>query len=111
MNISKRKGATGRVECMKVAWNAGDREPVELDLVERCVQVIGDFGASDAITIEGSNDGANYVALTDIPGALGRTLVFIGPGLRNVAENPMWIRPRRHGAKDATVILVGRPRT
>jgi hypothetical protein len=110
--ISKQKGATGHVECVTVRWLAGDCKPVSLDLVDRCVQVAGEFGSSDSVTIEGSNDGELYFALTDIPGTLGRSLVFTEPGLRMVAENPICIRPQRDGpgAKDATVTLVGRPR-
>lgn len=109
MKIVKRKGATGKIESVTVTWLPGEAEPVALDLVERCVQVMGDF-AGGAVAIEGSNDGEHYVTLTDAPGSIGRLLELSSAGIRAVAENPAWLRPSRKGAAETTVILVGRPR-
>jgi hypothetical protein len=43
-------------------------------------------------------------------GSVGRALAFTAPGLKSVADNPLWLRPRRDGAAETTIILVGRPR-
>jgi hypothetical protein len=92
-----------------VTWAPGEAKAVSLDLIERCVQVVGDF-AGGTVTIEGSNDGETFSTLADAPGSVGRALAFTAPGLKSVADNPLWLRPRRDGAAGTTVILVGRPR-
>lgn len=108
MKIVKQKGAT-RIESVAATWGPDESEPAQLNLVDRCVQLAGDFKGG-SVSIEGSNDGKTWAPLTDVVGSLGRALVFGSPGLRTVAENPLWLRPKRDGAKDVTVILVGRPR-
>jgi hypothetical protein len=98
-----------QIESATVTWAPGKAEAVSLDLVDCCVQVTGDF-EEGIVTIEGSNDGETFATLTDAPGAVGRTLAFNAPGLKSIAENPMWLRPRRDGAAETTIVLVGRPR-
>lgn len=55
---------------------------------DKTVQVTGTFG--DTLTIQGSNDGTNFVTLTD---NTGTALDFTGAGIKLIAENPRFIRP------------------
>jgi hypothetical protein len=108
--VEQRMGARGQIESITVTWAPGGAEAVALDLVDRCVQVVGDFDGG-TVAIEGSNDGATYFTLTSSD-SFGCALAFNAPGLKGVADNPAWLRPRRDGAaKTTTIILVGRPRT
>lgn len=55
---------------------------------DKSVQVTGTFTTQD---IEGSNDGTNFVTLTD---AQGSDLQFSAAGIRQILENPRYIRPK-----------------
>jgi hypothetical protein len=84
-------------------------EPVPIALDHCCVQVAGEFDGT--IVFEGSNDGESYVTLRDGPGAMGRSLTFASPDLRNIYERPAFMRPRATGdVKNVTIILSGRSR-
>jgi hypothetical protein len=61
-------------EIESVTWGPDEAKAVSLDLVERCVQVVGDF-AGGTVAIEGSNDGETIATLTDALGSVGRALV------------------------------------
>jgi hypothetical protein len=76
---------------------------------DRTVQVLGDFTTSGAITLEGSNDGTNYATLTD---PQGDAIVITSQGLRLIAENPLYIRPRATAGSSVSmdVYIVGAPR-
>lgn len=59
---------------------------------DRSVQVLGDFGTSGAITIEGSNDGGTtWATLTD---GQGNDLVITAAKIEAIAEVTHAIRPR-----------------
>jgi hypothetical protein len=56
----------------------------------KAVHVSGTLGAGGSMSIQGSNDLANWVILRD---SLGVALTFTAlPGLRDVLENPQFIR-------------------
>lgn len=57
---------------------------------DRSVQVEGTFGAGGVISIQGSNDGVNYVTLTD---PQGNPLSFTSAGLEAITEMVAFIRP------------------
>lgn len=57
----------------------------------RSVQITGTFGAGGTVVLEGSNDGTNYVTLTDPQGnALSKTAA----GIEAIQEITRYIRPR-----------------
>lgn len=68
---------------------------------DKCVQVTGTF-ASATFSIEGSNDGVTYFALHDPAGA---ALTFTSAGLKEILENPVYIRPGLSSAGDGTTSL------
>lgn len=79
-----------------VTWtgllNGDDGAPVELPThSDRSAQVTGTFGAGGSISLEGSNDGTNYVVLST-PASVAITLT--SAGLKAVLELPRYIRPR-----------------
>lgn len=58
---------------------------------DRSVQVLGTFGASGSVSIQGSNDGGTtWATLTD---PLGNALTFTAAGIKQVVELPYQIRP------------------
>lgn len=68
-----------------------DGAPVHCGGVEPVsVQVTGNFGTSGQCDIEGSNDGTNWVTLTDEGGT---PIEFTAAGLVGIRENPRYIRP------------------
>lgn len=57
----------------------------------RSVQFTGTFGTGGTIVLEGSNDGTNYVTLTDPQGsAISKTAA----GLEAIEELTRYVRPR-----------------
>jgi hypothetical protein len=56
---------------------------------DRSIQVAGTIAGS-TVTIEGSNDGANYVGLTDTGGV---ALTFTAVGLKQALQVTKFIRP------------------
>lgn len=61
------------------------------DYGDRTVQFDGTIGAGGSITLQGSNDGTNWIALTDPQGnAITKTAL---PALEVVAENTRFVRP------------------
>lgn len=91
-----------------VAWasmaNGDTGEAVELPMTrDRSVQVTGTFGAGGTIVIEGSNDGTNYVTLTDLQGnAISKTAAFV----EQVQEITQYIRPRVTAGDGTTSLTV-----
>ena len=90
--------------------NGDDGAPVELaDYADRSIQVQGTPGAAPNIRIEGSNDGANYVVLTDPQGtALNITAAGV---IEQVEEITRYLRPRvtaGDGTTNWTVTFFGR---
>ena len=81
-----------------------DGTPVELpDYADRSIQVQGTIGAAGNLRVEGSNDGTNYVVLTD-PQGTALTIVAAGV-IEQIQEITRFIRPRIT-AGDGTTNLV-----
>jgi hypothetical protein len=72
--------------------NGDDGTPVEMPgSADRSIQFVGTFGAGGTIVLEGSNDGVNYVTLTDPQGnAISKTAA----GIEAVLELTRFVRPR-----------------
>lgn len=66
---------------------------------DRSVQVNGTFGGATCV-IEGSNDGVNYITLTDTAGA---ALSFTTAGLRQVLQVTRFIRPSVSGGAGVAI--------
>lgn len=81
-----------------------DGAPVEMpDYADRSIQVQGTIGAAGNLRIEGSNDGTNYVVLTD---PQGTALNIVAAGvIEQIQEITRYIRPRIT-AGDGTTSLV-----
>lgn len=58
---------------------------------DRCFQATGTFGAGGTIILEGSLDGSNWFGLKDPAGA---AISLTAAGIRQVLENPRFLRPR-----------------
>ena len=78
-------------------------------LTDRSVQVTGTAGAGGSISIQGSNDGVNFVVLNDVFGGL---LSALAPGtLKQINEECAWIKAVVAGGDGTTamsVIVVGK---
>ena len=75
---------------------------------DKCIQVGGTFGAAGSVQLEGSNDGTTWFILHDPSSA---ALTFTAAGLKEVLENPLYIRPNvtaGDGTTALTVILAQR---
>ena len=83
--------------------NGDDGSPIEMPgSSDRSIQFTGTFGVGGTIVLEGSNDGTNYVSLTDPQGnAISKTAA----GIEAVMELTRYIRPRVT-AGDGTTSLV-----
>jgi hypothetical protein len=84
---------------------------------DRCVQVLGTFGAAGSVRIEGSNVvapsvDADYTVLTD---PQGNALDLTAARIEQITEVPLWIRPRVTAGDGTTSLsvrlLVRRPPT
>lgn len=73
-----------------------------------CVQFGGTEGTGGKVTLKGSNDGTNYIGLTDPQG----NAIDEAPGvIEQVLEGPRYIRPETSagdGSTNMTVILFAR---
>jgi hypothetical protein len=91
-----------------VSWsgllNGDDGSPFEAaDFADRTVQITGTLGVGGTITIEGSNDGTNWVALTDPQGnAVTKTAL----GIETIEEAPRYTRPHVTGGDVNTSLVV-----
>lgn len=79
-----------------ISWsgllNGDDGSPVEMPgSSDRSIQFVGTFGVGGTIQIEGSNDGTNYVVLTD---PQGNNISKTSAALEMVTELTRYIRPR-----------------
>lgn len=91
-----------------VSWSAipnGDTgQAIEMPgSVVRSVQLGGTFGAGGTVVIEGSNDGTNYITLTDPQAnALSKTAAAI----ETIQEVTRYVRPRVTAGDGTTAINV-----
>lgn len=69
---------------------------------DKCVQCNGTF---TSITIQGSNDGANWGTLSDPQGV--DLVITVAGEVRAILENPLYIRPASVGAATCAVIIAG----
>jgi hypothetical protein len=68
-----------------------DPSPIELvEFADRSVQVVGTFNGG-TITIEGSNNGTDWVPLTD---PQGNNLTFTAGKIEQIQELTRYVRPR-----------------
>lgn len=76
-------------------------------LSDKTVHFTGDFGAgTPLLTLQGSNDGTNWLPLTD---PQGTAITYGAAAMEAVVENPLYIRPSLaagDGNTSVTVILV-----
>lgn len=61
-----------------------------IDFADRCFQVTGTFGSGGSCTLQGSNDGTNWSALTD---PQGNALTFTSQKIEQAIELPRYVRP------------------
>lgn len=79
-----------------VSWtplaNGDSGAPVQMPgAALRSIQITGTFGSGGTIVFEGSNDGTNYVTLTDLQGnAVSKTAAAI----EGIQEVTLYVRPR-----------------
>lgn len=80
----------------------GNTASVPVENAVRSVQVCGDFTAGCLLTIEGSNDGTNWALLSNI----SDKLEFTQPGLSDILQNSLHVRPRVQGGDERTKLKV-----
>lgn len=85
--------------------------PVQLlEHTDVSVQLVGTVGSSPNVFIEGSNDLSSWCTLKDVHGTALSSLSTI-TALHQVAEKPLYIRPRlsaTSGGTDLDVVMVMR---
>lgn len=92
---------------------SGDAVPPQrlADYADRSVQIIGTTGAA-TIKFQGSNDGTNYVSLTDPQGnVIEKASLTASSALEQVMENTLYVKPvvtSGDGSTAITVVLVAR---
>jgi hypothetical protein len=75
----------------------------EPEFSDRTVQIGGTFGAGGSVTLQGSNDGTNWAALTDPQGnAITKTVGAI----ETIAECPRYVRPNVTAGDGTTALVV-----
>lgn len=79
-------------------------DPLEMpEAADRSVQITGTFGSGGTIVIQGSNDGTNYVTLTDPQGnALSKTSAAI----EQIEEITRYVRPLVTAGDGTTALVV-----
>lgn len=81
-----------------------DGQPLQMPgSADRSVQVTGTFGTGGSVRIQGSNDGTNYVALTD---PQGNALNITAAGIEAVQEITRYIRPLITAGDGSTSLTV-----
>ena len=94
----------------RAVWtlNQGDASGSEIgadwmDYGDKCVQVTGTFGAGTFVW-QGSNDGVNWGTLN--AAGSGTAISLTSAGVRQVIENPLFMRPAVTGADGTTALTV-----
>ena len=79
-------------------------DPIQLPhAADRCIQITGTAGGG-TIAIQGSNDGTNYVTLTDVG---GNALTGLTTGvIKEILENTKWIKPVLTGGGGTTAMAI-----
>lgn len=103
----------GNPNAILITWTGllnGDTGAVVegVDYSDRTVQVTGTFGAGGSVTIEGSNDGASFQAMSD---PQGNAVTKTAAALEVMEEGPRYVRPTvtaGDGSTSLTVTIWGR---
>lgn len=98
---------TGVPSCM-ASWsgllNGDTGEPVELiDYADKTATITGTFGTGGSITIQGSNDGTNWFAMTD---AQTSAVTKTAAAMEQLIENPRYVRPNVTAGDGTTSLAV-----
>lgn len=106
--ITKTTIATGNSRSVVIQWaslaNGDDGGVIPFSqYADKSVQVTGVFGVAGSVLLEGSNDGTNYVALTDVQ---GNALAFTSAQIKQVTEISAFTRPRVTGGDGDTLLTV-----
>ena len=70
---------------------------------DRTVQISGTFGSGGSITLQGSNDGTNFVALTD---GQGNAVTKLAAAMEVIEECPRYVRPSVTAGDGTTALVV-----
>lgn len=100
------RAGTVRDDSYVVTWtglaNGENGAAVEMTgWADRSVQFTGTFSVNGTIQIEGSNDGTNYVVLTD---PQGNNISKTAAALEMVTEITRYVRPRVTNGDGSTVL-------
>ena len=60
------------------------------EYTDKSVQVFGTFGSGGSVTLQGSNDGTHWVALSD---PQGNVIAITAAGIKMIEEATFFIRP------------------
>lgn len=74
-----------------------------VEFADRCFQVAGTFGVGGSLTVEGSNDGVNWSALSD---PQGNALTFTTQKIEQALELPLFVRPVVTAGDETTDLTV-----
>lgn len=102
-----RETSHARVYTWETMGNADTGTPLQtVGAADKTVTVTGTFGSA-TVTIQGSNDGTNYLTLND---QSDNALALTAAGIALIAENPLYIRPVTSGGTgtDIDVIIVAK---
>lgn len=84
--------------------NGDTGDPVSIvDYADLTATLEGTFSTGGSVTLEGSNDGTNYYALTD---PQGNAITKTAAGIESVTETPRYIRPSVTAGDGSTSIEV-----
>lgn len=78
------------------------------DFPDRTVQILGVFGVGGSVSFEGSNNGTDWLVLTD---PQGNAIIKTGAAMEFVTETPLFVRPRvtsGDGTTNLSVIMFAR---
>jgi hypothetical protein len=96
------------IGCALVSWTLANGETGDAvalgNFRDRSVQVGGTFGVGGNCVIEGSNDGTNYVTLTDPQGNALNTIT--AARLEQITETTRFIRARISAGDGTTAITI-----
>lgn len=70
---------------------------------DKSIQVTGTFGTGGSATLEGSNDGVNYFALTD---PTGTVIAILAAGGKAITESTQFVRPHVTAGDGTTALVV-----
>lgn len=74
-----------------------------VDFADRCFQVTGTFGTGGSVTLEGSNDGVVWSAMSD---PQGNPLTFTTSRIEQALELPRYVRPNVTAGDGTTSLTV-----